>query len=255
VQTCDQRSARACKPVATQSNRDAPKATTKSAQRAATANRSHSTARHRHAVRHAQSEEPAPRRVESSAAPAAVVREPEPSPAERRFSEFVSPRSFAANPVEALHKPSMNVSELSGQTAYPLTERLDQEPSPAVAAAAPATSPVVVDVAEPAEPPRAVSQQIPAVVETQTGAQLSAANSVSRPGDRDGSEGSTSWVRIVFLTWGGLLTLGSALRLLIGWRSEQGDDCRPDPPRSSRKPIAGPATPNSAFDWLLARKA
>jgi hypothetical protein len=217
VQTCDQRSARACKPVAAQSNRDAPKATakatTKSAQRTETANRSRRTARHRHAVRHAQSEKPAPHRVESSAAPATVVRVQEPSPAERRFSEFVSPRSFAANPVEALHTPRMNGSELSGQTTYPLTEGLDQEPSLAVAAAAPATSPVVVDVAE---PPRAVSQQIPAVLETEAGAQLSAASPVSRSGDRDGSEGSTSCVRIVFLTWGGLLTLGSALRLLIG---------------------------------------
>jgi len=251
AQTCDQRSARACKPAATQSNREAPRATTrtaqsgreaprattrtaqsrevpkatttKTAQRVATANRSRRTARRRHEVRHAQSERPAPRQVESptvpvTAAPATAVHTPEPSPAERRFSEFVSPRSFAANPIEALHKPRMNVSELSAQTAYPLTERLDPEPSaaaaePAPAVAAPAASPVTVaDVEEPS-PTR---QQTPVVLEAEPSIQLSAANPVRRSTDRDGSDGSTSWVRIVFLTWGGLLTLGSALRLLIG---------------------------------------
>ena len=269
AQICDQRSARACKPAATQSSREAPRATTrtarssreaprattrtaqssreaprattrtaqssreapnatttKTAQRAATANRSRRTARRRHEVRHAQSDKPAPRQVESSTAPATAApttpnHAPEPSPSERRFSEFVSPRSFAANPVEALHKPRMNVAELSAQTAYPLTEHLDPEPSAAAAApaptetapVAPAPSPVTVTDVEAPSPAR---QQIPAALEAEPSVQLSAANPVRRPADRDGSDGSTSWVRIAFLTWGGLLTLGSALRLLIG---------------------------------------
>src|SRR5262245_56913992 len=183
AQTCGQRSARACKPAATQSSREAPKATAKSAQssreaprattkseqRVATANRSRRTARRRHEMRHAQSEKPSPRRVENSlvpstAAPAIAVHTPEPSPAERRFSEFVSPRSFAANPVEALHKPRMNVSELSAQTAYPLTERLDPEPSIAAAAPAPAPAASPAPVAD-VEGPSPARQQIPAVLE------------------------------------------------------------------------------------------
>jgi hypothetical protein len=214
VQTCDQRSGRACKPAAAQSTREAPKAT--SAQRTATATRSRRTARHRHVVRHAQPEKPAPRPAESPAAPPVATPAQEPSPAARRFTEFVSPRSLAANPVEGLHKPRMNVSELSGQTAYPVVERLDAEPSGAIAEPAPAAARPAVSEVEPAEPAPTATPQVPAIIRTEAGAQLPAANLVGRLSDHDSSEGSTSWVRVVFLTWGGLLTLGSALRLLIG---------------------------------------
>jgi hypothetical protein len=139
----------------------------------------------------------------------------ETSPAARRFSEFVSPRLLAANPVEELHKPRMNVSEFSGQTAYPVVDREEQEPTSAAIDPAPAASRNTADEPEPAEPARAADQQTPAIARAEAGAQLSA-NLVSRAGERDSSGGSASWVRIVFLTWGGLLTVGSALRLLIG---------------------------------------
>ncbi|HXN44509.1 MAG TPA: hypothetical protein VN917_09715 [Xanthobacteraceae bacterium] len=137
------------------------------------------------------------------------------SPAARRFSEFVSPRLLAANPVEELHKPRMNVSEFSDQTAYPLIDRMDREPGGAAIDPARAASRNTVDEPEPAEPARAGDQQTPTIARAEAGAQLSA-SLVSRAGERDPSESSISWVRIVFLTWGGLLTVGSALRLLIG---------------------------------------
>ena len=211
AQTCDPRFPRTCKPAATQSNREAPRAT--SAQRAATATRSRRVSRYRHGTRHAQSARPVRRAAESPLRSPVAPDAQEASPAARRFSEFVSPRPFAANPVEDLHKPRMKVSEFSGQTAYPLAERSDGEPSGATIASAPARD--AVREIELAEIPRGGNQQTPAIVPAETSAPMSA-NLVSRPGERDPPEDSTSWIRVVFLTWGGLLTLGSALRLLIG---------------------------------------
>jgi hypothetical protein len=207
AQGCDQRFPRTCKPAAAQSNRESPKAT--GAQRAATAIRSRRTARHRHAVRHAQSAKPARRTEQTPVGPSVVPQPQETSPAARRFSEFVSPRLLAANPVEELHQPRMNVSEFSAETAYPLADGMGRAPASPVADPTRATSRDATDEVETAELARAPDQQTPAIARTQADAQL-------RSGERDSSEGSTSWVRIVFLTWGGLLTLGSALRLLIG---------------------------------------
>ncbi len=214
VQACDQRFPRTCKPAAAQTNREAPKAT--STQRAATASRSRRTARHRPSVRHAQSARPARHAAETSVAPSVVPQES--SPAARRFSEFVSPRLLAGNPVEELRKPRMNVSEFSGQTAYPLVDGIDREASGSGGPAANPERPAVrnaVDEVVPVEVAPATDPQSPAIARAETGAQVST-SAVSRAGERVSSEGSTSWVRIVFLTWGGLLTLGSALRLLIG---------------------------------------
>jgi hypothetical protein len=213
AQACDQRFSRTCKPTTAQSNRESPKAT--SAQRATTASRSRRAARHRHDVRHAQSARPARRTTESSIRPLLVPHVQETSPAARRFSEFVSPRLLAANPVEELHKPRMNVSEFSGQTAYPVADRVEQEPTVAAVDPARAASRNTADELKPAESVPAADQQTSAVPRAEASAQLSA-NLISRAGERDSAGASASWVRIVFLTWGGLLTVGSALRLLIG---------------------------------------
>jgi hypothetical protein len=216
AQVCDQRSSRTCKSAAAQSNRESPKTT--NAPRAATATRSRRVARHRHGVKHAQSAKPA---AEAAGRPA--IASPAPSPAQevsraaRRFSEFVSPRLLAANPVEELHKPRMNLSQFSSQTAYPLLDAVavDREPSGAAVIATPTASRNAPEGVAPGEPPRAANEQTPAVAQAEGNVQFSA-NLVSRSSERDSSDGSTSWVQIVFLTWGGLLTLGSALRLLIG---------------------------------------
>jgi hypothetical protein len=225
AQACDQRLPRTCKSAAAQSNRESPKAT--SVQRSTATNRSRRAARQRHGTRHAQSARSARRTAEAAptrATARAPTRAPAPSivpyvqegsPAARRFSQFVSPRLLAANPVEELHKPRMNVSELSGQTAYPVIDGVEREPSGPAIEPAHAASHSAVEEVDPGQSAQIGNQPTPAVGRAETIAQLSA-SPVGRSGDRDPSDGSTSWVRIVFLTWGGLLTLGSALRLLIG---------------------------------------
>jgi hypothetical protein len=144
-----------------------------------------------------------------------VPRVQETSPAARRFSEFVSPRLLAANPVEELHKPRLNVAEFSGETAYPVADAIDPASGGTPADPARAIARDTAAEVQPAEAARPAGQQMQPAAQVEAGAQPSA-NQASRAGERASPDGSTSWVRIVFLTWGGLLTLGSALRLLIG---------------------------------------
>lgn len=228
AQACDQRLPRTCKAAATQSNRESPKAT--SAQRPAATSRSRRVARQRHGTKHAQSAKPARRAVEGAPtprpapapapAPSVVAYVQESSPAARRFSEFVSPRLLAANPVEELHKPRMNVSEFSGQTAYPVVDGpvvdgVDRGPNGPTSEPGHVVSRSAANEVEPARAARTADKQTPAIARVEADPQPPA-NLTARSGERDPSDGPTSWVRIVFLTWGGLLTLGSALRLLIG---------------------------------------
>jgi hypothetical protein len=217
VPACDRSAARTCKPAAAQASREVPRTT--SAQRAATATRSRHAARvtrHRHAMKHAQPAKPARQAPEPAVAlPEAAPPAQEKSPAARRFSEFVSPRLLATNPVEELRKPRMNVSEFSRETAYPVLAAIDRGPS-AASRDAPADTPRAANDAGAAgeTTPQAAPRQAPVV--TGPPAVEVSAGPVGRATSRDSSDGSAPWVRIVFLTWGGLLTLGSALRLLIG---------------------------------------
>jgi hypothetical protein len=216
VQVCDRTAARTCKPAAAHASRELPRTT--SAQRAATTTRSRHAARvtrHRHAVKHAQPAKPARQAPEPAVAlPAAASPAQEKSPAARRFGEFVSPRLLATNPVEELRKPRMNVSEFSRETAYPVLAEMDRDPS--AASREPPDAPRAAnDVGAAGETsPQAAARQAPVV--TGPPAVEVSAGPVGRATSRDSSDGSAPWVRIVFLTWGGLLTLGSALRLLIG---------------------------------------
>jgi hypothetical protein len=212
AQTCE-RGSRTCKPAATQSSRESAAAT--SMQRAATARRTRRAARHRHGVKQAQTAKPAPRSADSSVAPAVVSPVRESTPATRRFSGFVSPRLLAANPIEDLHKPRMNVSEFSGETAYPTADLVGDREGTGMAGGTPDTVPQHT-VAQPksAEAASIPNQQMPAIGGTEAAGPSE--NQAMRSADRDSSDGPASWVRIAFLTWGGLLTLGSALRLLIG---------------------------------------
>jgi hypothetical protein len=206
--------------AAIQTNRQAAAKVT-SADRATAVDRSRRLVRHRHGTRHAHSRQ----RVRQAAGPSerpaiATAANQEPSTAARRFREFVGARSLAANPVEELRRPRMDAWQFSGQTAYPLGDGAAPQP-----------------VAEPGEPVRAASANAVHSVglaaepehprpeqQTSGAAGAGTANSAPEAGSRkvaeirsaDHDSSKSYWVRLVFLTWGGLLTVGSALRMLIG---------------------------------------
>jgi hypothetical protein len=183
----------------------------------AAADQSRRIARHRHGLKQAHLRRPA-RQVTERSAPPALPTSPgrEPSTAERRFREFISPRPFAANPVEDLRGPRMDVSHFSRRTTYPLVD----DSGPIAEASDP--SRVVaqeeekdVDLAADAAQAR-VQQQTNGTVQpvTQTISEMSPKKVDDiHPSDRDAPN---PWVRLIFVSWGGLLTLGSALRMLVG---------------------------------------
>jgi hypothetical protein len=207
AQRCEPSTSRACRAAVSQKTRQAAS----DENGAATQRRKW---RHRHATRHTRSSRTAPAE-ENRAKDSPQPKSPETSPAARRFSEFVSPRLLAVNPIEDLHKPRINVTEFSGETAYPVAQGINQEPPRTAENGAPGG-------ALPAGKPE--QARVPPPNERQTSATPVAAEvnasalpvQASHSTDPAPSEGVTSWVRIVFLAWGGLLTLGSALRLLIG---------------------------------------
>ena len=215
---CDQSTSRACRVAATQTSR-APDSGT-AVERRAAATQGRRVSRHRHATRHSRSTKTVQSEEQEPVKASAPARPPESSPAERRFSQFVSPRLLAVNPVEELRTPRINLTEFSGQTAYPVADSIDPKPTDSLEKPA---APVQQIATEPeqARVPLANEGQnagiAPRAEAASANASLAAAVQVSRPAERDPSEGTnSSWVRVVFLTWGGLLTVGSALRLLIG---------------------------------------
>jgi hypothetical protein len=184
----------------------------------AAADHSRRMARHRHGVKDAHLRRPA-RQVTGRAAPSALPTLPdrEPSTAERRFREFIGPRLLAANPVEDLRGPRVDVSLFSRGTIYPLIDNA-QRP-----------------IAETSDPPRVAAQEegkdvdlvadvAPAAVQQQTnGTVQPVTQAISEMSPKKVDEVHLSdrdapnpWVRMIFVSWGGLLTLGSALRMLIG---------------------------------------
>src|SRR5205823_8897167 len=97
--------------------------------------------RHRHAARHARSNKTVRAAEESPVKDPPQSKSPETSPAARRFSEFVSPRLLAVNPIEDLHKPRINLTEFSGETAYPVAQGINQEPTRTAEGGAPGALP------------------------------------------------------------------------------------------------------------------
>jgi hypothetical protein len=224
--------------TATQASRGTPRkpATTERP----TADHSRRIARHRHGVRHSHLRAPADhsrritrhrlglkraflrrpaRQVTERSAPSALPTPPdrEPSTAERRFREFISPRLLAANPVEDLRRPRVDVSHLSRQTAYPVVDTTQR-------AIAEASDPARVTAQEDGKEVDLATDLARAGVQEQTNrAAQPVTDAISEMSPKKVNEirlsdGDTPnpWVRLVFVSWGGLLTLGSALRMLIG---------------------------------------
>jgi len=178
------------------------------------ADHSRRIARHRHGLKRAFLRRPA-RQVTERSAPSALPTPPdrEPSTAERRFREFISARLLAANPVEDLRGPRLEVSHFSRQTAYPVVDTTERP-------IAEASDPARVNAEEEGKDVdlalTGVQQQTNRVAQPVTDAisEMSPKKiNEIRSSDRDTPN---PWVRLVFVSWGGLLTLGSALRMLIG---------------------------------------
>ena len=205
---CEQSTSRACKAAAAQTTRQA------ASDENGTATQRRKW-RHRHAARHTRSNKTVRAAEESPVKDPPQSKSPETSPAARRFSEFVSPRLLAVNPIEDLHKPRINLTEFSGETAYPVAQAINQEQTRSAENGAPAGPQPAVkpEQARVAPPNERQTSATPIAAEVNASALPAQA---SRSSDPAPSEGAASWVRIVFLAWGGLLTLGSALRLLIG---------------------------------------
>lgn len=224
---CDQSMSRACRAAATQTSREADSGTAGERRVATTSGRR--VSRHRHAVHHprsaktahsdetAHSDQTAHSGEKEPVKASVAAHPPETSPAERRFSQFVSPRPLAVNPVEELRTPRINLTEFSGQTAYPVADSIDPKPADSMEKrAAPVQQ--IASEPEPAHVPLQNEGQNAGIApraEPSANASMTPVEA-SRPAERDVPERTTSWVRLVFLTWGGLLTVGSALRLLIG---------------------------------------
>ncbi len=152
---------------------------------------------------------------------------PDPSTAERRFREFINPRPVAENPVEALRKSWPEPKQLTGEVSYPPAAMMaqagtqirddgGQAAETATAAERPGAS---AETATQARAPEAGTRSEAKPIDRATDAVAVAprdqGSEIRRtaPSDRPSDQ---SWLPIIFIAWGGMLTLASALRLLIG---------------------------------------
>jgi hypothetical protein len=174
--------------------------------------RRHASRRNAHHVRMA--------RAEPRAAPAPQARHV--SAAARRFREFVNPRSIALNPIDELKPPQPDGSALTTNIAL-ATSIADPADGPAPPAgfvpgdatfsqneintldlAAPENvRPIKVGVADIA--PDGVPAAAPARLDELRGA---------LPPER--APVGPTWLQLIFVIWGGILTLATAIRLFVG---------------------------------------
>jgi hypothetical protein len=151
--------------------------------------------RHRHRTADVSDERPP--------APAPVAQSRPETTTARRFRSFINPQSFATTPVEDLRKPIPNASHLAGAVADPRLVPVAWESSRASEEAVPAAPIVAHDEAS------GDDQSEPALVVAQ-----SEMAEVRRAASDGGAHMSfLSWF---FIAWGGVLTLASALRLVVG---------------------------------------
>jgi hypothetical protein len=156
--------------------------------------------------------------TEDPEARAASAKELEPAAAALRFREFVNPRSIAVSQAQELRHPKPQASQFALDPVYALAVSLlepegePQEPASGslpkrgandaadvIASSAPDQQQVENEAAQNAQRKTAIEQML----------------SSRRPlANKDTP--STSWVELAFLAWGGLLTIGSAMRMLIG---------------------------------------
>lgn len=157
-------------------------------------------------VRHNHRVAAVPERRTPAPPPSASMRTE--STAARRFRNFIDPQSFALNDAEELRKPRPSAQHLASEIADPsiipaaftAPAPTEREASPPAPAAAPA----------PREQASGDDRPIAAPVIAQSDA------AELRRAAPDGDQGRMSFVSWLFIAWGGVLTLASALRLVVG---------------------------------------
>jgi hypothetical protein len=173
--------------------------------------RKHADARKARHVRTAKAKPP-------RATPAAQQGHVPMSASARRFGEFVNPRSIVVNPVDELKRPRPDGADLTTSITVPtVATRLQPAIGAAVddatfsqdeineldLAAVAEARPIKVDFADVAVD--GGNTAVPArVVE------------VRGPVSPDQAPASMTWLQLIFVTWGGILTVASAVRLSLG---------------------------------------
>jgi hypothetical protein len=201
-----------------------------------------SIARHRDRAKQAHSHRRRQHTKEDITSPAPAIADEEPPEVMRRFRALIDSRSpVAANPIEELQGPKPDSSDLAIQPVYPFDDQptpATLEPSARPAAPAARFPPIesvpsrpeqVASVVPHSAEPDGVRSEPPPRSETTASkrAPEDLAVTKSGPDPRPVPEmpelagarphnSQASWLRFAFLTWGCLLTFGSALRFMVG---------------------------------------
>lgn len=136
----------------------------------------------------------------------------------RRFGEFVNPRSIVVNPVDDLKRPRLDGADLTTSIMVPTAAARLQPPIGAVADDATFSQDEIneLDLAAVAEArPIKVDLADMTVDAGQTAAPPRLAE-IRRPASPDQAPASMTWLQLIFVTWGGILTVVSAVRLSLG---------------------------------------
>jgi hypothetical protein len=179
--------------------------------------------RKRHAQSHARSHRS---RVASAARPTsragatAQIRLQTSAAAARRFREFVNPRPIAANPIDELRKPRPVPADLIGDVAFPAAAMLvltaaRETPAEAEQAFSQDELNEIDLAAVPDRQPYRLMSADSGFVSTQPPPQSPATAAIKSTGTERSPAGMT-WLQLLFVTWGGVLTLASAVRLFLG---------------------------------------
>jgi hypothetical protein len=124
--------------------------------------------------------------------------------AARRFRNFIDPQSFSLNTAEELRQPRPSAVHLAGEVADPSIVPAAWTPS------LPAADPVAQALVTAPEQANGDDRATPAPVVAQSDV------AEVRRAAPDGDHSRMSFMSWFFIAWGGVLTVASALRLVVG---------------------------------------
>lgn len=153
--------------------------------------------------------------AEPHAAPAAPARPL--SASARRFREFVNPRSIVMNTVDELKQPRPDDAALATSITFPTVAAKLQPPLGSKLDDVGSLQDALneINVGAGGDRPTKVKLAETAVDGVPAGAPARLAE-VRKIAAQDQAPGGTTWLQLIFVTWGGILTLASAARLLLG---------------------------------------